>query len=94
MHLIVTKVNEVRYRNYASLSFDFADRKGGWREDLHRLTLYTLRLPSAVADAIYAPAAVKRLFCAARNGIKVYNRIFGKKIAIGVKFEIIAGFIK
>lgn len=61
MHLIVTKVNEVRYRNYASLSFDFADRKGGWREDLHRLTLYTLRLPSAVADAIYAPAAVKTI---------------------------------
>ena len=43
MNLIVTKVNVVRYQNYMSVESDFAECRGGWREDLHRLTLYTFR---------------------------------------------------
>lgn len=51
LNLIVTKVNVVRYQNYMSVESDFAECRGGWREDLHRLTLYTFRLPTRQTGA-------------------------------------------
>lgn len=63
LNLIVTKVNVVRYQNYMSVESDFAECRGGWREDLHRLTLYTFRLPTRQTGALQRLSDRNFIYC-------------------------------
>lgn len=78
------------------LLVDFADCGDGRREDLHRLTLYMTCLlqPHCQTGAQGARRRDKALFRAVDCGIEMNDWVFGKQVAIGIKFKVIAGFVK
>lgn len=89
MRLSVTKALRVRQRKCYLIRNDFADCRGVWRGILHMLTQLMLFLPTRRAGG-----QENALFRAVGGGIEVNHRIFRKQIAVGVEFEIIAGFVK
>lgn len=93
LNLIVTKVNVVRYQNYMSVESDFAECRGGWREDLHRLTLYTFAYRRD-KQARRSACRTGISFTATGGRIEMHYRVFGEQIAVGIELEVVAGFVE
>ena len=78
LNLIVTKVNVVRYQNYMSVESDFAECRGGWREDFTQADTLYFSLTPRDKQARRSACRTGISFTATGGRIEMHHRVFGE----------------